>query len=200
MPQITRGSAARALLAATCCGALLLPASARAQTGTPNPQAKPTQQQTSPPAPAGPAPDAQSTGRPSQSQESETTAMPSRHEAMDAKTKARVDAKIRKLHAELHVTRAQQPQWDALVQIMRDNAAAYEERLHQRDNREMTAIDELRAYQEITEQHAQDLQKLTTAFQSLYDTLSDKQKKEADRLFQRAAERREQRHEQHARR
>ncbi len=98
----------------------------------------------------------------------------------------RVETRIKTLHDKLHITQAQQRQFDAFAQVMRDNAQSMETAINQRRaavEGHMSAVEELRAYQNVTETHAQALQKLVPAFQSLYDSLSDEQKKTADVLF-----------------
>jgi hypothetical protein len=47
----------------------------------------------------------------------------------------------------------------------------------------MTAVDDLRAYQGIADAHAEGLKKLIPAFEALYASMSDEQKKNADAVF-----------------
>ena len=47
----------------------------------------------------------------------------------------------------------------------------------------MTAVDNMQSYAQIEQQRAQDVQKLVPAFQTLYSSLSDQQKKTADEMF-----------------
>ena len=49
--------------------------------------------------------------------------------------------------------------------------------------RTMSAVDDLETYQKIAQAHADGLQKLVTAFQPVYDSMSDDQKKNADQVF-----------------
>ena len=97
----------------------------------------------------------------------------------------RVEARIKQLHDQLKITAAQEPQWNAVAQAMRDDAQAMQSAIEKlRQNRaQATAIDELRGYQEVTETHVAGLQKLIPAFQALYDTMSAEQKKNADAAF-----------------
>ena len=48
----------------------------------------------------------------------------------------------------------------------------------------MTAVDDLKTYQEFAQAHVDGLKNLTSAFSSLYDAMPDGQKKVADRVFQ----------------
>jgi len=47
----------------------------------------------------------------------------------------------------------------------------------------MTAVDDLKSYSEITDAHADGIKKFTPVFATLYDSMSDAQKKQADALF-----------------
>ncbi len=70
---------------------------------------------------------------------------------------------------------------------MHENAQTMEQAIQQRhQTQNMTAIDDLKAYQAIAQAHLQNVQKLIPAFQALYDTLSPEQKKAADDAFNRA--------------
>ena len=62
---------------------------------------------------------------------------------------------------------------DALTQARVDHAKT------------MTAVDDLKSYGEIADAHADGVKKLTPVFASLYDGMSDAQKKQADALFSR---------------
>ncbi|HLI11361.1 MAG TPA: Spy/CpxP family protein refolding chaperone [Alphaproteobacteria bacterium] len=97
----------------------------------------------------------------------------------------RVENRIKELHSRLKITPEQETQWSAVAQVMRDNAKQVEDLLKQRraNIQSMTALDDLRSYQAIAQAHADGLQKLTTAFQTLYDGMSDTQKKNADAVF-----------------
>jgi hypothetical protein len=101
-----------------------------------------------------------------------------------------VEQHIRDLHRELHITAAEEPQWQQFAQVMRANAHAMSESLDQRAQQisAMNAVDSMTSYAQLAEQRSQDLVKLATAFQALYATFPDQQKKQADELFRRQAE------------
>lgn len=107
-----------------------------------------------------------------------------------ASTAERVDQHIAQLHAELHITPAQKAQWDQFAQVMRDNAKQMDELLQQRAANfgSMNAVQNMQSYAQIAQQHAQDTQKLATAFETLYGDFSDSQKKNADVVFRARAE------------
>jgi periplasmic protein CpxP/Spy len=98
----------------------------------------------------------------------------------------RVEQHITELHAQLRITPEQQTQWDQFAQVMRENAKAMDQALQQRAASfdTMNAVDDMQSYAQIAQQHAQDTQKLATAFQTLYASMSDDQKKNADAVFQ----------------
>jgi periplasmic protein CpxP/Spy len=99
----------------------------------------------------------------------------------------RVEARIKSLHDHLKITSAQEPQWNAVAQVMRENAQSMDQAIQQRhQTQNLTAIDDLKAYQTIAQAHLQNVQKLLPAFQTLYDTLSPEQKKAADDAFSQA--------------
>src|ERR1700692_1364908 len=91
----------------------------------------------------------------------------------------RVEQHISEMHAQLHITPAQQVQWDQFAQVMRGNAAAMDQMVGQRGAivASMTAPENMQSYAQIAQQHAQNMQKLSAAFQTLYSSLSDEQKK-----------------------
>jgi hypothetical protein len=97
----------------------------------------------------------------------------------------RVEARIKELHDKLQITDAQADQWNALAQVMRDNASSMRSLAASRAQNAggMTAVDDLRSYEQITEAHAEGLKKFVGAFQTLYDSMSDSQKKTADAVF-----------------
>jgi len=103
---------------------------------------------------------------------------------------AAAEQRIARLRRELHITSAQSQQWDAFAQVMRENAehmdGLYAERAQGVQG--MTAVDGLKSYEQIAQAHVEDLQKLEPAFETLYNALSDAQKRTADQLFRSRAE------------
>lgn len=154
--------AARSVAAATLLGAALVAGPARAASLDQPAQAPVLLAQATSPTPSQPS----------------TKAKPKRSPA------DRVDAHIKRLHDQLKITPAQEPQWNAVAQAMRDNAQQMQGAIQQRQQAaKMTAVDDLKAYQAIADAHSQGLQKLIPAFQALYATMSDDQKKNADTVF-----------------
>ncbi len=98
---------------------------------------------------------------------------------------AAVEAHIKQLHAQLKITPDQEDQWKALAQIMRDNASKLSDLIQQRaqNARSMSAVDNLSSYEAITAAQEDGLKQLLPAFEKLYDSMSDTQKKTADAAF-----------------
>ena len=100
---------------------------------------------------------------------------------------ARVEARIQELHSKLHITAAQETQWNNVAQMMRDNAKAMvslqKDRAQDAKSTDMTAVDVLKSYSAVTDAHADGIHKFIPVFQAFYDTMSDAQKKTADALF-----------------
>jgi len=99
----------------------------------------------------------------------------------------RVEARIKQLHSKLKITPDQEDKWNAFAQVMRENAQAMQSQIEQRVKTQpnMTALDDLNSYEQITETHAEGVKKLVPAFQALYDSMSPEQKKNADMVFAR---------------
>jgi hypothetical protein len=107
----------------------------------------------------------------------------------------RVERRIEELHAQLHITPAEEAQWNAFAQVMRENARDMDEAFMQRAQQfaTMNAVQNMQSYERIAEDHAQRIQKLVPAFQALYDAMPDQQKQLTDRVFRANAQRRAQR-------
>lgn len=97
----------------------------------------------------------------------------------------RVEMRIQKLHDKLKISADQEDQWRNVAQVMRDNEASFHALMSARHEnaKTMSAIDDLQSYEQISEAHADGLKKLIPAFQELYDTFTDTQKKNADEVF-----------------
>lgn len=104
----------------------------------------------------------------------------------------RVETYIKNLHRRLKITSAEETQWDNVAEVMRENAEQVDSLSSQRSSKQgsMSAVDNLRSYEEIADAHADGLKKLVPAFEALYDSMSPEQKKNADAVFAQQAERR----------
>jgi periplasmic protein CpxP/Spy len=97
----------------------------------------------------------------------------------------KVDEHISRLHDELGITAADEPLWRQYVQVMHDNAAQMEQALVTRgtDAVSMNATENMQFSAQLAQLHATDMQKLESAFQSLYNSSPCSQKKNADSVF-----------------
>jgi protein CpxP len=103
----------------------------------------------------------------------------------DAKRDAAVEKHIKDLHATLKITPAEETQWNKVAETMRANAKDLDRAIDKRDANAAsgTAIDDLNAYADVAQAHANGVKKLASSFSGLYSTMTDDQKKEADEVF-----------------
>lgn len=101
------------------------------------------------------------------------------------------DQRIQALRAQLHITDAQTPQWDAFAQAMRTNATSTDALFRQRASAaaKMNALENMKSYAQVARAYADNTQALATAFESLYGVLSEQQKQTIDALFRQDAQR-----------
>ena len=100
-----------------------------------------------------------------------------------------VDGQISQLRKELNITQAQEQQFNGFAEVLKSNAQAMSSLTQQQNqNPPKNALDDLKAVEQLAEVQANGLKKLVPAFQSLYDSLSDQQKKTADTVFGRGQE------------
>jgi periplasmic protein CpxP/Spy len=108
-------------------------------------------------------------------------------ENLKPRNDAKVEARIAQLHKELKITNDQESDWNALAQDMRDNARQMASLLQERESaaksKPMTAVDNLKSYEKITDAHAEGLKKITPDFEKLYNDMSPAQRKTADSVF-----------------
>ena len=116
-------------------------------------------------------------------------AAPPASPAPSTPTQAAVDQRIRTLQSQLGVTEAQMPLWSAFAQAMRDNAASTDALFTQRAGTvaAMSATDNMHSYAQIARAYADNTERLATAFDSLYASLSETQRQAADTLFRQQA-------------
>ena len=102
----------------------------------------------------------------------------------------RAEQRVADMRAKLKITAPQEAQWTKVAEIMRENAKSMDTLTQARADhaKTMTAVDDLVSYGEIADAHAAGIKKLTPAFASLYASMTDAQKKEADKLFSRGDE------------
>jgi hypothetical protein len=110
--------------------------------------------------------------------------------AAESTSTSRVEMRIHDMHAKLAITAEQEDQWKQVAGVMRDNELALEPLIKDRKTNAntMTAIDDLKSYAGITNAHLEGIKKFTTSFETLYDSMSEAQKKDADALFRKGSQ------------
>jgi protein CpxP len=105
--------------------------------------------------------------------------------AADNPSQARIETRIKDMHAKLKITAAEEEQWTKVADVMRDNAKKMDELNGARaaNAKTMNAVDDLKSYGEVVDAHADQIKKFAAAFEPLYASMSDAQKAEADTLF-----------------
>jgi hypothetical protein len=97
----------------------------------------------------------------------------------------KLQAHIKSLHDELKITPAEEADWAQFAAVMRANADDMAQAFNARANvANMTAPQNMQSYAQLAQVHADGMQKLSAAFQTLYDTFPASQKQIADAVFQ----------------
>lgn len=101
----------------------------------------------------------------------------------------KVEQQINDLHEQLQITDAQSKQWNAYTEVMRDNARQASEAFQQRAQKisTMNADEVMKSYAQLAQMHAEEMQKLSSAWSDVYSVLSPEQRQTADALFQHKA-------------
>jgi len=101
------------------------------------------------------------------------------------RTAAQSEKRIKELHDKLHITAGQEPLWSPVAQVMRDNGQAMRASMTDRSTRlqRMTAVEDLKSYQIVADQHSDGLKHLIPAFEALYASMTPDQQKHADHVF-----------------
>ncbi len=97
-----------------------------------------------------------------------------------------VEQRITNLHTALKITPAQDAQWNAVAQDMRENAAAMDKLVAETRTtppQSMTAVADLQMYQKFAQAHVDGLKNLLSHFEAFYAAMPDAQKKVADEVF-----------------
>lgn len=106
-------------------------------------------------------------------------------EKSDAKRDANNEMHIKDLHAKLKITAGEEALWSTVAKTMRESAQELDQVIDKRKatTGNATAIDDLNAYGDIAQAHADSVKKLSMTFGPLYAAMSDSQKKIADEVF-----------------
>jgi protein CpxP len=103
----------------------------------------------------------------------------------DAKRDMRVEQHIKNLHAKLKISPSEEAQWSTVANTMRENASELDKAIDRREAsiKSATAVDDLSAYGDVVQAHADAVKKLSEAFSPLYAAMPDDQKRLADEIF-----------------
>lgn len=174
------GSVSAIVLAAAMTAALAAPPAGFAQSTPPAAATAPI------PPPAGSA--SPSTGPPPAAAAAPAVAQPA-PPPPSPEVEAAIDRRIEALRAELGISTAQTPLWTAFAQAMRENAQSTDALFAQRAGAvaAMNAVDNMHNYARIARAYADNTERLAAAFDSLYASLSEAQKRTADTIFRHQA-------------
>lgn len=143
------------------------------------------------PSPSGAAAPAPSTAPATSNEAPPSTAMaPSSQTPRVTGAERRVTQHIKELHAQLQITPAEEPQWRQFADVMRENAKNMDQAftLRARQYSAMNAVQNMQSYAKIADDHAQRVQKLVPAFETLYNAMPEQQKQLTDQVFRANAE------------
>ena len=106
-----------------------------------------------------------------------------------ANWQAHVDQRIEAMRTALHISGNENQAFNRFAQVMHENASAMSKLVQQRASelQSMSALDNMRSYEKLANQHAEDVRRLTAAFQTLYEQLTPEQKQQADQMFRQQA-------------
>ena len=95
------------------------------------------------------------------------------------------EMRITSLHDKLMVKSSQEALWKDVAEVMRSNDEKMDAISTERHDKAgtMTAVEDLRSYGEISEQHAIGIKTFAPVFEKLYDSMSVEQKANADKVF-----------------
>jgi periplasmic protein CpxP/Spy len=117
----------------------------------------------------------------------QTQAKPAAANAATSMRPGTVDERITQLHRQLKITAGEEQDWQTVAQVMKSNADDMKSLIDQTRSEapkaQRNALEDLQTYQKFAQAHAEGLQKLTTAFATLYDAMTPEQKANADKVF-----------------
>jgi len=95
------------------------------------------------------------------------------------------EVRIKKLQSALKITDAQKAIWNNLTLVMRENAKEMDALTRDRSGniKTMNAVEQMKFRSQISEAHSDQLKKIIPPFETLYGSMSDKQKKDTDTIF-----------------
>jgi len=90
----------------------------------------------------------------------------------------RTEVRIKELQGALKITEEQQVLWNALIQVMRDNAKEMETlaKVRVESTQVVNAVENMKFYYQVSQIHLEQQAKFIPPFEALYTSLSDGQK------------------------
>jgi TolA-binding protein len=95
------------------------------------------------------------------------------------------EAQITQLQGSLNITEAQQPLWNNMTQVMRENARDMDDLNKERAEQTapMNAVEHMKFHSQVTQSHLSQTNKLIPPFEAFYDSMSDQQKNITNIVF-----------------
>lgn len=95
------------------------------------------------------------------------------------------EARIKQLQGTLKVTAAQEELWNNLTQVMRENAKDMDALTKDlaESTKTMNAVEHMKLHSRITEAHLDQMKKFLPPFEAFYNSMSDEQKQNTDKIF-----------------
>jgi len=123
---------------------------------------------------------------PAAAQSNSTTGKPPAAQAATSSKPETVEQRIVSLKAALKITPDQESKWKDVATAMRDNAAAMDKLVQEKKPKmaAMTAVEDLKTYEDFSKAHLDGMKNLRSSFETLYKAMPDDQKKNADKVFQ----------------
>jgi Spy/CpxP family protein refolding chaperone len=123
---------------------------------------------------------------PAAAQNNSTTGKPPAAQAATSSKPETVEQRITSLKTALKITPDQESKWKDVATAMRDNAAAMDKLVQEKKPKmaNMTAVEDLKTYEDFTKVHLDGMKNLRSSFETLYKAMPDDQKKNADKVFQ----------------
>lgn len=102
-------------------------------------------------------------------------------------TEERIEARVQDLHQRLGIRPEQESKWKGVAAAMRENGKNMEAAMEKRRDAwaKMSAIEDLKSYQQMSEAHSDALKNMIDAFTPLYESMSADQRRAADEVFHR---------------
>ena len=92
---------------------------------------------------------------------------------------------IKQLQGALNISEAQQPLWNNMTQVMRENARDMDDLNKERAEQTapMNAVEHMKFHSQVTQSHLSQANKLIPPFEAFYDSMSDQQKNITNIVF-----------------